>query len=177
MILYFIKRLFEMVPTLFGITLVSFLVLHLAPGKPTDVLTDFNPKITPEARERLEKMYNLDKPVIVQYGLWLKKIATLDFGESFSTDRRPVIDKIWDRKQPLIERRLFVTFTLNIIATIVILIIALPLGITSAVRQNTLYDKITTTSVFIGFATPSFWLALLLMLFFGVYLGWLPYRG
>jgi peptide/nickel transport system permease protein len=177
MILYFIKRLFEMVPTLFGITLVSFLVLHLAPGKPTDVLTDFNPKITPEARERLEKMYNLDKPVIVQYGLWLKKIATLDFGESFSTDRRPVIDKIWDRKQPLIERRLFVTFTLNIIATIVILIIALPLGITSAVRQNTLYDKITTTSVFIGFATPSFWLALLLMLFFGVYLGWLPISG
>ncbi|MEW6587307.1 MAG: ABC transporter permease [Nitrospirota bacterium] len=177
MIQYVVKRLFEMAPTLFGITLISFLVLHLAPGKPTDVLTDFNPKITPEARERLEKMYSLDKPVIVQYGLWLKKIAMLDFGESFSTDRRPVIDKIWDRKQPLIERRLFVTFMLNIITTVVILLIALPLGITSAVRQNTLYDKITTTSVFIGFATPSFWLALLLMLFFGVYLGWLPISG
>lgn len=166
-----------MVPTLFGITLISFLVLHLAPGKPTDVLTDFNPKITPESRERLEKMYNLDKPIIIQYGLWLRKIVRFDFGDSFSTDRRPVIDKIWDREQPLIERRLFVTFMLNAITAVVILMISIPLGINAAVRQNTLFDRITTTSVFIGFATPSFWLALLLMLFFGVYLGWLPISG
>lgn len=177
MINYILKRIFEMIPTLFGITLISFMILHLAPGKPTDVLADFNPKITPEARERLEKMYNLDKPVTVQYVLWLKKIVRLDFGESFSSDRRPVIDKIWDKKQPLMERRLFITFMLNVITMIVILIIAIPLGITSATHQNTLYDRITTTSVFIGFATPSFWLALLLMMFFGVYLGWLPISG
>lgn len=177
MINYIIKRIIEMIPTLFGITLISFMILHLAPGKPTDVLADFNPKITPEARERLEKMYNLDKPVTIQYVLWLKKIARLDFGESFSSDRRRVIDKIWDKKQPLIERRLFVTFMLNVITMVVILIIAIPLGITSAAHQNTLYDRITTTSVFIGFATPSFWLALLLMMFFGVYLGWLPISG
>ncbi len=177
MIKYILKRILEMVPTLLGITLISFMILHLAPGKPTDVLADFNPKITPEARERLEKMYNLDKPVTVQYVLWLEKIVKLDFGESFSSDRRPVIDKIWDRKQPLIERRLFITFMLNVITMIVILIIAIPLGITSATHQNTLYDRITTTSVFIGFATPSFWLALLLMMFFGVYLGWLPISG
>jgi len=166
-----------MIPTLFGITLISFMILHLAPGKPTDVLADFNPKITPEARERLEKMYNLDKPVIVQYVLWLNKIVKFDFGESFSSDRRPVIDKIWDKKQPLTERRLFITFMLNVITMFVILVIAIPLGITSATHQNTLYDRITTTSVFIGFATPSFWLALLLMMFFGVYLGWLPISG
>ena len=177
MIQYLAKRLLEMIPTLFGITLISFLILHLAPGKPTDVLTDFNPKITPEARTRLERMYNLDKPIIVQYGLWLKKIVKLDFGESFSTDRRPVIDKIWDRKQPLIERRLFITFMLNIITTIVILAIAIPIGITSAIHQNTLYDKITTSAVFIGFATPSFWLALLLMILFGIYLHVLPISG
>ncbi len=177
MINYILKRIFEMIPTLFGITLISFMILHLAPGKPTDVLADFNPKITPEARERLEKMYNLDKPITVQYVLWLKKIVKLDFGESFSSDRRPVIDKIWDSKQPLFERRLFITFMLNVITMFVILIIAIPLGITSATHQNTLYDRITTTSVFIGFATPSFWLALLLMMFFGVYLGWLPISG
>jgi peptide/nickel transport system permease protein len=177
MIQYLAKRLLEMIPTLFGITLISFLILHLAPGKPTDMLADFNPKITPEARTRLEKMYNLDKPIITQYGLWLKKIVKLDFGESFSTDRRPVIDKIWDRKQPLIERRLFITFMLNVITTIVILLIAIPIGITSATHQNTLYDKITTTSVFIGFATPSFWLALLLMMLFGIYLNLLPISG
>ncbi|MBU4320329.1 MAG: ABC transporter permease, partial [Nitrospinae bacterium] len=87
MIAYLIKRLFEMIPTLLGITLISFFIIHLAPGKPTDILTELNPKITPEARERLEKLYNLDKPVIVQYGLWLKRIVKLDFGESFSTDR------------------------------------------------------------------------------------------
>lgn len=174
---YILKRLLEMVPTLFGITLISFLIIHLAPGKPTDVLTEMNPRITPEARERLEKYYGLDKPLHVQYGMWLKRVVKLDFGESFSTDRRPVIDKIWDRKKPLLERRLFVTFMLNLIAMVIILMISIPIGISSATRQNSLYDKITTTTVFIGFAMPSFWLAILLMMFFGIYLGWLPISG
>lgn len=177
MIRYLFKRVLEMIPTLFGITLISFLILHLAPGKPTDVLSDFNPKITPEARERLEKMYNLDKPIVVQYGLWLKKIVKLDFGESFSTDRRPVLDKIWDRKQPLLDRRLFITFMLNLITMVIILAIAIPLGISSATHQYSLYDKLTTTFVFLGFAMPSFWLALLLMMFFGIHLDLLPLSG
>ena len=177
MIRYLFKRVLEMVPTLFGITLISFLILHLAPGKPTDVLSDFNPKITPEARERLEKMYNLDKPIVVQYGLWLEKIVKLDFGESFSTDRRPVIDKIWDRKQPLPDRRLFITFMLNLITMVIILSVAIPLGISSATHQYSLYDKLTTTFVFLGFAMPSFWLALLLMMFFGIHLDLLPLSG
>jgi peptide/nickel transport system permease protein len=177
MIPYLVKRVLEMIPTLFGITLISFLILHLAPGKPTDVLSDFNPKITPEARERLEKMYSLDKPIAVQYGLWLKKIVRLDFGESFSTDRRPVIEKVWDTKQPLLDRRLFITFTLNTITLVIILLIAIPLGISSATHQYSLYDKITTTFVFIGFAMPSFWLALLLMMFFGIHLDLLPLSG
>ncbi|MFA4918525.1 MAG: ABC transporter permease [Thermodesulfovibrionales bacterium] len=177
MIRYLFKRVLEMVPTLFGITLISFLILHLAPGKPTDVLSDFNPKITPEARERLEKMYNLDKPIVVQYGLWLEKIVKLDFGESFSTDRRPVLDKIWDRKQPLPDRRLFITFMLNLITMVIILAIAIPLGISSATHQYSLYDKLTTTFVFLGFAMPSFWLALLLMMFFGIHLDLLPLSG
>jgi peptide/nickel transport system permease protein len=154
-----------MIPTLFGISLISFFIIHLAPGKPTDLLADFNPKMTPEAREKLEKLYNLDKPVVVQYGLWLKKIVKLDFGDSFSSDRRPVIEKIWDRKKPLLERRLFVTFMINLLSMVVILLIAIPIGIFSATHQNSLYDRITTTTVFIGFAMPSFWLALLLMSF------------
>jgi len=174
MFTYLGKRLLEMIPTLFGITLISFFIIHLAPGKPTDIFTELNPKITPEARERLEKYYGLDKPVIVQYVKWLGRVVLLDFGESFSSDRRPVIEKIWDRKRPLIERRLFVTFMINLISMILILIIAIPIGISSATRQNSLYDKITTTGVFIGFAVPSFWLALLLMILFGVHLHWLP---
>jgi peptide/nickel transport system permease protein len=174
MIMYLMKRFLEMIPTLFGITLISFLIIHLAPGKPTDIFTELNPKITPEARERLEKLYNLDKPIMVQYGMWLKKVIKLDFGESFSSDRRTVIEKIWDKKKPLLERRLFVTFMINLLSMAIIFLIAIPIGISSATRQHTLYDKITTTTVFIGFAMPSFWLALLLMMFFGVYLDWLP---
>ncbi|MDO8746607.1 MAG: ABC transporter permease, partial [Thermodesulfovibrionales bacterium] len=177
MISYLFKRLLEMIPTLVGITLISFFIIHLAPGKPTDILTELNPKITPEARERLEKLYNLDKPVIVQYGLWLKRIVKLDFGESFSTDRRPVIQKIWDKEQSLLDRRLFITLMINLITFAIILIIAIPIGVSSATHQNSLYDKVMTTTVFIGFAMPSFWFALLLMMFFGGYLGWLPISG
>ena len=174
---YLIKRFFEMIPTLFGITLISFFIIHLAPGKPTDIFSELNPKITPEAREKLEKYYGLDKPIIVQYGLWLKRIVKLDFGESFSSDRRPVMQKIWDTKQPLLDRRLFITFMINLLSMIVIFMIAIPIGISSATHQNTLYDRITTTTVFIGFAMPSFWLALLLMIVFGVHLHWLPISG
>ncbi|GBE38314.1 MAG TPA: ABC transporter permease [Nitrospirae bacterium] len=177
MLIYIFKRHLEMIPTLFGITLISFLIIQLAPGKPTDVLTELNPKMTPEAREKLEKMYHLDKPVIVRYGLWLKRVVRLDFGESFSTDRRPVMEKIWDTKQPLPDRSLFITFLINILSMFIIFIIAIPIGISSAAHQYSLYDKITTVFVFVGFAVPAFWLALLLMIFFGVQLDWLPISG
>jgi len=169
MLTYLSKRLLEMIPTLFGITLLSFFIIHLAPGKPTDVLTELNPKITPEARERLEKYYGLDKPVIVQYGLWLKRIVKLDFGESFSTDKRPVWDKI--------KERLPITILINALSMALILLVAIPIGVSSAVHQYSLYDRITTVVVFIGFAIPTFWLALLLMILFGVNLGWLPISG
>jgi peptide/nickel transport system permease protein len=177
MLTYIGKRILEMIPTLFGITLLSFFIIQLAPGKPTDVLTEMNPKITPEARERLEKLYGLDKPIIEQYWMWLNKIVKLDFGESFSSDRRPVIEKIWDTKQPLIERRLFITFMINVLSMFVIFIIAIPIGVSSATHQYSLYDKTTTVFVFLGFAIPGFWLALLLMILFGVYLEWLPIVG
>ncbi|MDO8281964.1 MAG: ABC transporter permease [Thermodesulfovibrionia bacterium] len=177
MFIYIIKRLFEMIPTLFGITILSFLIIHLAPGKPTDMLTDMNPKITPEARVKLEQYYGLDKPITVQYGMWLKRIVKLDFGESFSTDRRPVMQKIWDTKQPLIERRLFITFMINVISMFIIFLFAIPIGVSSATHQYSLYDKFTTTFVFLGFAIPSFWLALLMMMLFGIQLDWLPISG
>ncbi|MEW6715601.1 MAG: ABC transporter permease [Nitrospirota bacterium] len=177
MILYLIKRLFGMIPTLLGITLLSFFIINLAPGKPTDVLTEMNPKITPEAREKLEKYYGLDKPVYIQYGMWLKRIVRFDFGDSFSTDRRPVIEKIWDTKQKLIDRRLFITFFINVLSMFFIFIIAIPIGISSATHQHSMFDKISTVFWFIGFAMPSFWFALLLMMFFGIYLDWLPISG
>lgn len=169
MLQFFLKRAFEFTITLFGITVISFFILHLAPGKPTDVLEAMNPKITPEAREQLEKLYGLDRPIYEQYLLWLKRVIKLDFGRSFTTDRRPVWDKI--------KERLPVTVGINLLSMALIFLIAIPVGISSAVRQYSLYDKITTVVVFIGFATPSFWLALLLMMLFGVQLGWLPVSG
>ncbi len=169
MIIYIFKRLIMMIPVLIGITIISFLIIHLAPGKPTDILTELNPKMTPEARQRLEEYYGLDKPIYVQYLMWLKRVIKLDFGNSFSTDRRPVMEKI--------SERLPITILINLLSIILILITSIPIGIYSAVRQYSLFDKVMTVFVFIGFAMPTFWLALLLMILFGVQLGWLPISG
>jgi peptide/nickel transport system permease protein len=166
---YLVKRLLLMVPLLLGITLVSFVVIHLAPGEPTDVQTDLNPKASAELRERLRAQYDLDKPLHVQYGKWLGRLGRLDFGESFAQDRRPVFDKIVER--------LPVTILLNVLSIGLILAVAIPVGILSAVRRNSLFDHATTVFVFVGFATPSFWLALLLMDHLGVRLGLLPIAG
>ena len=95
--LYILKRLGLMVPMLLGITLISFTVIHLAPGTPTDMQTTLNPKASLEAQKRLRELYGLDKPLLVQYWDWLQRIALLDFGRSFSSDRRPVWDKIRER--------------------------------------------------------------------------------
>jgi len=143
--------------------------MHLAPGDPTELLTNLNPNASPESLEKLRQIYNLDKPLIVQYYLWVKKIAVLDFGESFSTDSRPVVDKIMER--------IPVTLLVNVLSLILILLVSIPLGIISATRQYSMFDKATTLFVFLGFAMPTFWLALLLMILFGVQLEWLPISG
>ncbi|PIP07298.1 MAG: diguanylate cyclase [Syntrophobacteraceae bacterium CG23_combo_of_CG06-09_8_20_14_all_50_8] len=169
MINYIIKRLLFMIPMLIGITIICFVVMHLAPGSPTDMETQMNPRVSVEMKERLRAMYDLDKPLHVQYLKWAKKLLVLDLGTSFSSDRRPVADKILER--------LPITIALNILSMLLILLVAIPIGVLSAVRQNSLFDRITGVFVFIGFAMPTFWLALLLMILFGVQLGWLPISG
>ena len=169
MLSYILLRLIGLIPLLLGITLICFVVIHLSPGEPTDVLTALNPKASEMAREKFRKMYNLDKPLYIQYIIWLKKFVMLDFGDSFSQDRRPVLDKIFER--------LPLTLYLNISALILMFLIAIPLGVFSAYYANTLFDKITSLFVFVGFAIPSFWLALLCMYYFGVVLGVLPISG
>ena len=158
-----------MLPLLVGITIICFAVMHLAPGSPTDMETQMNPRVSAEMRERLRAMYDLDKPLPVQYLLWVKKLLRLDLGTSFSPDHRPVAEKILER--------LPVTVTLNIASLLLVVIIAIPMGILSAVHHNSPFDKITSVFVFTGFAMPTFWLALLLMILFGVQLGWLPISG
>ncbi len=158
-----------MIPLLLGITVICFFVMHLAPGSPTDLQTEMNPKASAEMKERLRTMYELDKPIHVQYGSWLKKISRGDLGTSFATDHRPVADKIMER--------LPVTILINFLSLLIIIAVAVPLGVLSAVHKDSLFDKVTTVFVFIGFAVPTFWLALLLMIYFGIHLNWLPISG
>jgi len=166
---YLVKRVLFMVPLLLGITVICFFVMHLAPGKPTDLQTQMNPKASAEMKERLMKLYELDKPVHLQYWSWLKKLVRGDLGTSFSSDHRPVADKILER--------LPITITINVLSLLIIIALAVPIGVLSAVHQDSLFDKVTAVIVFIGFAVPTFWLALLLMIFFGIHLGWLPISG
>jgi len=177
MLIYILKRLLSMIPTLLGVTLITFFIIQLAPGKPTDLMTDLNPRITPEARQKLEEYYGLDKPILKQYLLWLKRIVKFDFGNSFSSDARPVIVKIYDTNEPFFDRRLIVTLTINLLSILIILTIAIPIGIYSATKPYSIFDRISTLAVFIGFATPGFWLALILMILFGINLDILPISG
>lgn len=157
-----------MIPLVFGITLITFAVIHLAPGNPVEVQTEMSLKVTAQAKENLKRLYGLDKPLHVQYTDWLKRFISLDFGRSF-VDGRKVIDKIIER--------IPITLTINILSLILIFIVAIPLGILSATRQYSLFDKLSTIFVFVGFSTPTFWLALLLMILLGVDLGILPISG
>ncbi len=168
MFTYIIKRLLLMIPILFGITLLSFGIMHLAPGGPAEAQMEFSAKASPEARERLRKLYGADQPVYRQYATWLKKFTTLDFGVAFA-DGRKVKDKIFES--------LPITLTINLLSLGLILLIAIPIGILSATHQYSILDRLTTMFVFIGFSTPSFWLALLLIYFFGVQWGVLPISG
>ncbi|GAB6037756.1 ABC transporter permease [Fundidesulfovibrio butyratiphilus] len=169
----FIQRLLLkslwLVVVFLGITVISFWVIHLAPGKPTDLQTDMNPLVTPEAIARLEKLYGLDQPIYIQYARWIEKIARFDFGNSLTGDRRPVWDKI--------KERLPLTFGMNMAALIITLALSIPIGVTAAARQNGLFDRASTVFVFLGFAMPGFWLALLLMLALGIVWPVLPISG
>jgi peptide/nickel transport system permease protein len=169
MTVWLLKRIAMLLPLMLGITLITFTVIHLAPGEPVDMQMAMNPKVGKEARERLTKFYGLDQPLHVQYVTWLKKLSRLDLGRSFSSDNRPVLDKI--------KERLPVTLSLNIIALVLEFGLAIPIGIMAAVYRNSWLDKGITVFVFLGFAVPTFWLALLLMYFFGVTLNWLPISG
>lgn len=169
MIRYLFKRILLLFPLMIGITLITFSVIHLAPGEPVEMQMAMNPNVGKEARERLRHFYGLDRPLHVQYLDWVSKLARFDLGRSFSSDNRPVIDKI--------RERLPITLSLNVIALLLEFGLAIPIGILAAIHRDTLLDKGITVFVFIGFAVPTFWLALLMMYLFGVKLDWLPISG
>jgi len=168
MLSYISRRLLMMIPLIFGITLITFSVIHLAPGGPVEVETEMQLKASAQARENLKRLYGLDRPLHIQYIEWLGRFVRLDFGRSF-VDGRDVIKKI--------AERIPITLTINILSIMLILLTAIPIGVLSATKQYSLFDKLSTVFVFVGFSTPTFWLALLLMLLFGVNMGILPISG
>lgn len=160
---YIFKRLLLLIPTLFGITLITFLVVQLAPGNPVSRKLQFGEGVKAEAItqdivEQTKKLYGLDKPIYIRYWIWVKQIVTLDFGRSYK-DHRPVIRKI--------AERLPITLALNIISIFFVYTISIPLGVYSAVRQGSLQDRAITLLLFALYSIPSFWLAVVLIYFLG----------
>jgi peptide/nickel transport system permease protein len=138
--------------TLVGISIISWIIITQAPGSPIALTMD--PKVSPKIIEQMEKNYDLDKPVYQQYFLWIKKLLT---GKLYSfKDGRPVMEKIGER--------IWNTLLLNLVATIIIFSLAIPLGIFSAKRQYTFLDHLGTFGAFLGLSIPGFWLAYLIIL-------------
>ncbi len=169
MALYLLKRILLMIPVLLGITIISFSVMKMAPGDPISLMTDLNPNMNEEAIKRIRAHYGLDEPWHMQYLKWLRNMLALDFGRSFASDSRPVVDKIVER--------IPITLLINVLSMFFILSAAIPIGVLSAVKQDSWFDRGASLFVFIGFAVPTFWLALLLMILFGVKLELLPISG
>lgn len=164
---YVFRRLLGAIPLLLGISLILFTIVHLAPGGPLDMYAE-NPAVSKEALQQIAVAYGLDKPVPVQYLMWLKSMLVGDWGYSIRTGR-PVFGEIVLRLGPTLE--------LGGLALLISLVLAVPLGIISAARRGSKLDSGLTMVSFAGISTPVFWLALLLQLLFSVQLGWLPSAG
>ncbi len=166
MLKYIIRRLIIMIPELFVISFMVFMIMWAAPG---DFLDQYrmDPSVSPEFLEALEKELGLDKPPIVQYGIWLKNVLTGNFGYSFYY-RRPVSDLIWSR--------VFATVILSLSSFFFSWILGIIAGVFSALKKYSIWDKILTVVAFSGIAIPGFFLALLL-LYIAANTGWFPISG
>ncbi|KRQ87316.1 Glutathione transport system permease protein GsiC [Caloramator mitchellensis] len=164
---FIIKRILHAIPLLLIISVISFFIIQLAPGSPVNMF--INPEVaSPIDVEMVKKNLGLDKPIYVQYLIWLKNVLKGDFGTSF-LHSRPVME--------LIMERLPNTLILALVATIISFLIAIPSGIISAIKRNSAYDYAFSTLSFIGVSLPSFWFGLMLILLFSLKLRLLPSGG
>jgi peptide/nickel transport system permease protein len=170
MAIYIVRRLLQAIPILFGVAVISFLLVHLAPGDPIDRFR--TPTVRPEQLEGLIRLYGLDRPMHEQFWSWISTYVQVwrpeAWGYSF-LDGQPVLQKIVER--------LPATLLLGGTALLVTIVVAIPLGILAAVRQYSLADRIISTLATIGYAIPAFLLGLYLLFFGGVVLGWFPLFG
>ncbi|MCG1020104.1 ABC transporter permease [Sutcliffiella horikoshii] len=167
MISYIIRRCLMAIPLLFGITVLSFAIIQMAPGGPTSLMMD--PNISKEAMKKFEERYGLNDPVHVQYYKWVSNMAKGDFGESLIRRGVPVSE--------MIMNRLPNTLLLMIVSSILAIIVAVPFGVISARKQYSLTDYTVTVTSFLGLATPNFWIGLVLIMVFAVQLQWFPTGG
>jgi peptide/nickel transport system permease protein len=161
---YIVRRLLTAIPTLIAISMVIFGILALAPGDPLADLA-LNPSVPPEVRQRIRESMGLEDPIPQRYMKWSRELFTGNFGYSFRS-RAPVTD--------LLKDRIMTTLYISGSAFILSLLIAIPIGVLSAVKQYSVFDNVATTLAFIGFSLPTFCTGLLLILLFTVKLGWLP---
>jgi len=163
---YVIKRLLSIIPVLFGISLLLFFMLRALPGDPAQVLA--GQMATPEDIERIRHQLGLDRPVYIQYAVFLGQLAKFDLGRSART-QNPVIQEIW--------ARLPNTILLAVVAITLACIFGIPAGIISAIRPYTFLDYLVTSAALFGISMPVFWLGLMLVIVFSVILPWLPAGG
>mgnify|MGYP001437113405 FL=1 len=168
MLAYLIRRILYLIPVLFVLTLVVFTFVQLLPGDIIDTMIGEEDVEDPEVRAALEKEFGLDQPVYVQYGKWLGKAVQFEFGKSLIT-RRPVT-------QELLEG-IPATVYLAVVGIGLSMLIAIPLGTLAAVRRNTPTDYAAQVSSLAGISIPEFWFAIMCVLVFSLYLGWLPSSG
>lgn len=164
---YVARRLLQAIPLVIIITLIIFALMQLAPGGPLAMYKS-NPKVTGEDLARIAHNLGLDRPIYVQYFMWLKRMVVGNWGTSFASGR-PVLN--------LIGERLVATMTLMLTAEFLALLVGIPLGIWCALHRYTVRDYIATFLSFFGMSMPVFWFGLMLQLFFGLKLGWLPTAG
>lgn len=163
---YILRRLVEMIPVLFLVSLMVFSIIHLTPGDPA--LLILGEEVTPEKLTALRHQLGLDQPIPVQYGLWLSNVLRGDLGRSVRT-QQPVLEAIVQRLPPTVELTLF--------ATVISLSVAIPAGIISAARRNSASDMASTVLALLGISMPNFFLAILLIFVFALKLRWLPPIG
>jgi peptide/nickel transport system permease protein len=166
MLAYIIRRLMIMIPTLLGVTVIVFLMLHATPGDPAELL--MGERATEESLDRLREHLGLNEPLHVQYGLFLKRLMRGDLGETIWTRQ-----KVWTE----VKHRFPATIELSLVALFISCFAGMILGIISATKQYSVFDYVSMLGALAGVSMPIFWLGLVFMLIFSLNLGWLPLSG
>ncbi|MBP7960854.1 MAG: ABC transporter permease [Caldilineaceae bacterium] len=163
-----IERMLAAIPIMLGVAIIVFFFMRMTPGDPVDIMMGQGGAVSAGEVDQLRSEFNLDKPILTQLGLFLADLSRGDLGNSFV--RQTSVST-------LIGERFPATIELALGALIIGLLIAFPIGIISAIKQNSLIDRLSMAGAFLGISMPSFWLGILLIMIFSVNLHWLPVQG